>query len=59
MSTITDRTSSRKLVETRLGRQLEPLAEIPLPDADSDHMGINEQKLGRLHYVGFPVTSAP
>ena len=34
----------RKLVEARLGRELEPLAELPLPDSDRDHMGINEQK---------------
>ncbi|MBF6561290.1 MAG: nitrite/sulfite reductase, partial [Candidatus Binataceae bacterium] len=34
----------RALVETRLGHPLEPLAELPLPDADSDHMGIHEQK---------------
>jgi len=45
----------RKLVQARLGRELEPLAELPLPDRDSDHMGINEQKQDGLYYVGFPV----
>jgi sulfite reductase beta subunit-like hemoprotein len=45
----------RKLVQARLGRELEPLAELPLPDRDSDHMGINEQKQAGLYYVGFPV----
>ena len=45
----------RKLVEARLGRELEPLAELPLPDLDSDHMGVNEQQQAGLHYVGFPV----
>jgi ferredoxin-nitrite reductase len=45
----------RKLVQTRLGRELEPLAELPLPDRDGDHMGINEQKQEGLYHVGFPV----
>ncbi len=45
----------RQLVEARLGRELEPLAELPLPDLDSDHMGINEQKQKGLYYVGIPV----
>ena len=45
----------RKLVEARLGRELEPLAELPLPDLDSDHMGVNEQQQAGLHSVGFPV----
>jgi sulfite reductase beta subunit-like hemoprotein len=45
----------RKLVEKRLGRELEPLAELPLPDRDGDHMGVNEQPQTGLHYVGFPV----
>ncbi len=40
----------RKLVEARLGRQLEPLA-----DRDSDHMGISEQKQAGFYHVGFPV----
>jgi sulfite reductase beta subunit-like hemoprotein len=45
----------RQLVETRLGHALEDLPELPLPNAESDHMGIHEQKAeGRL-YVGFPV----
>jgi ferredoxin-nitrite reductase len=45
----------RRLVEARLGHQLEDLAEMPLPDGESDHMGIHEQKvMGRL-YAGFPV----
>jgi len=45
----------RKLVEARLDRRLAPLAELPLPDRDGDHMGINEQKQDGLYYVGFPV----
>lgn len=45
----------RKLVEARLGRELEPLAAMPLPDSDRDHMGINEQKQKGLYYVGIPV----
>jgi sulfite reductase beta subunit-like hemoprotein len=45
----------RDLVEARLGHELEPLAELPLPDVESDHMGIHEQKSGGIFYVGFPV----
>jgi len=45
----------RELVETKLGRKLEPLADMPLPDAESDHMGIHEQRQPGLYYVGFPV----
>jgi len=45
----------RELVETKLGRKLEPLADMPLPDAESDHMGIHEQRQAGLYYVGFPV----
>jgi len=45
----------RALVETRLGHRLESLADLPIPDADSDHMGIHEQKQGGRFYVGFPV----
>jgi ferredoxin-nitrite reductase len=45
----------RGLVEQRLGFQLESLAEMPLPDAESDHMGIHEQKEPGRFYVGFPV----
>jgi sulfite reductase (ferredoxin) len=45
----------RGLVEARLGHPLEPLSEMPLPDADGDHMGIHEQKQDGRFYVGFPV----
>jgi len=45
----------RKLVEARLGQQLEDLPEMPLPAGESDHMGIHEQKTPGLHYVGLPV----
>ena len=45
----------RGLVEQRLGFQLETLADMPLPDAESDHMGIHEQKENGRFYVGFPV----
>ncbi|MGD0289511.1 MAG: nitrite/sulfite reductase [Candidatus Binataceae bacterium] len=45
----------RALVEARLGHPLESLDEMPLPDAESDHMGIHEQKQPGRYYVGFPV----
>ena len=45
----------RELVEARLGRRLEDLPELPLPDAESDHMGIHEQHQPNLVYAGFPV----
>jgi sulfite reductase beta subunit-like hemoprotein len=45
----------RTLVEQRLGYAFESLAEMPLPDAESDHMGIHEQKESGRYYVGFPV----
>jgi len=45
----------RGLVEQRLGFQLETLADMPLPDAESDHMGIHEQKENGRFYVGIPV----
>ncbi len=45
----------RKLVEARLGFALEDLPDLPLPDAESDHMGIHEQKQPGLYSAGFPV----
>ena len=45
----------RKLVEAKLGFALEDLAEMPIPETESDHMGIHEQKQPGLNYVGFPV----
>ena len=45
----------RELVEKRLERKLEDLTEMPLPDAESDHMGIHEQPQAGLLYAGFPV----
>jgi len=45
----------RDLVEARLGYKLESLSELPLPDGESDHMGIHEQKAGGRFYIGFPV----
>jgi ferredoxin-nitrite reductase len=45
----------RQLVETRLGSPLEPLAELPLPAAESDHMGVHEQRDAGKFYVGIPV----
>jgi len=45
----------RKLVQTRLDFPLEDLAEMPLADEESDHMGVHEQKEGGLCYAGFPV----
>ena len=45
----------RRLVEERLGSTMESLDETPLPESESDHMGIHEEKTpGRFH-VGFPV----
>ncbi len=45
----------RNLIEERLGYALEKLDEMPLAGAESDHMGIHEEKTpGRFH-VGFPV----
>ena len=45
----------RKLVEAKLGFALENLDEMPIPETESDHMGIREQKQPGLNYVGFPV----
>jgi len=45
----------RELVEGRLGRVLERLTELPLPDAESDHMGVHAEKTAGRLYVGFPV----
>jgi sulfite reductase beta subunit-like hemoprotein len=45
----------RKLVEDRLGHALEDLTELPLPDTESDHMGVHEEKTSGRLYVGFPV----
>jgi ferredoxin-nitrite reductase len=45
----------RQLVEARLGAVLEPLPQLPLPAAESDHMGVHEQNEAGKFYVGFPV----
>ncbi len=45
----------RDLVEKRLGHELEKLPELPLPDAESDHMGVHEGRVADTFYVGFPV----
>jgi ferredoxin-nitrite reductase len=45
----------RRLVEARLGFALENLAATPLPETESDHMGIHQQQQPGLNYVGFPV----
>ncbi len=45
----------RELVEKRLGYALARLDELPLPDKESDHVGIYEQKQPNRFYVGFPV----
>lgn len=45
----------RRLVEKRLGHELENLAELPLPDSESDHMGIHEGRVAGTFYAGFPV----
>lgn len=45
----------RKLVEAKLGFELENLDEMPIPETESDHMGIRAQKQPGLNYVGFPV----
>ncbi len=45
----------RDLIEARLGRRLEDLAEEPKPLPETDHMGIHAQKQPGLNYIGFPV----
>ena len=45
----------RKLVQSRLDFQLEDLAAMPLPEEESDHMGVHAQKASGLCYAGFPV----
>jgi sulfite reductase beta subunit-like hemoprotein len=45
----------RQLVEARLGNGLEPLPQLPVPVAESDHMGVHEQNEAGKFYVGFPV----
>src|SRR5579864_4467115 len=45
----------RELVENRLGHVLERLPELPLPDTESDHMGVHEEKTAGRLYVGVPV----
>jgi sulfite reductase beta subunit-like hemoprotein len=45
----------RRLVEARLGHALEDLPEMPLPESESDHMGIHAEKRAGHFYVGFPV----
>jgi ferredoxin-nitrite reductase len=45
----------RELVEARMERRLEDLSELPLPVAESDHMGVHEQHQTGLLYAGFPV----
>jgi sulfite reductase beta subunit-like hemoprotein len=42
-------------VQERLGRELEPLLEVPKPRGAVDHLGVHEQKQPGLYYVGFPV----
>jgi len=46
----------RALVEERLGRKLTDLPQLPLPNGDTDHLGIHAQKQAGLCYVGFPVS---
>jgi sulfite reductase beta subunit-like hemoprotein len=45
----------RALVEKRLDRELENLVELPLPEAESDHMGVHEGRVAGTCYAGFPV----
>ncbi len=45
----------RRMVESRLGHALEDLPEMPLPDSESDHMGIQAEKRAAHFHVGFPV----
>ncbi len=44
----------RRLVEERLGRKLEDFAA-PLPESETEHVGVHPQKQAGLVYVGFPV----
>src|ERR1700689_3735076 len=48
-------TGFRALVEERLGRKLPDLAEMPIAETESDHMGIHAPKEPGLNYIGFPV----
>ncbi|MFQ5854330.1 MAG: nitrite/sulfite reductase [Anaerolineae bacterium] len=45
----------RELIEGRLGRKLENLAEEPHPRSSTNHMGIHPQKQPGLYSAGFPV----
>ncbi len=45
----------RRLVEQRIGRPLETLDELPLPESEGEHMGVHAQKTPGLLYAGFPV----
>ncbi|MFN8525490.1 MAG: nitrite/sulfite reductase [Chloroflexota bacterium] len=45
----------RSEIEQRLGRQLEDLAEVPVPVGQTEHLGIHPQKQVGLSYIGVPV----
>jgi ferredoxin-nitrite reductase len=45
----------REAIEKQLGRQLEPLASVPVPVGSVDHLGPHPQKESGRYYVGFPV----
>jgi sulfite reductase beta subunit-like hemoprotein len=42
-------------MQSRLGRELEPLVEIPKPVGATEHLGVHAQKQPGRYYVGFPV----
>jgi ferredoxin-nitrite reductase len=47
----------RRRVEERLGRKLEDYPDCPTPVAETNHLGVNEQRQESLYYIGFPVLS--
>jgi ferredoxin-nitrite reductase len=47
----------RRRVEERLGRKLEDYPDCPTPVAETNHLGVNEQRQDGLYYIGFPVLS--
>ncbi len=45
----------RRRVEARLGYRLEDLPEYPVPQQETAHLGVHEQRQDGLYYIGFPV----
>jgi ferredoxin-nitrite reductase len=47
----------RRRVEERLGKKLEDFSDTVTPEAESNHLGVNEQRQAGLYYIGFPILS--